>query len=38
MGQSDEAQPAVLVRGLAWTQPPSGAATLIRAAEEDLFR
>jgi coenzyme F420-0:L-glutamate ligase/coenzyme F420-1:gamma-L-glutamate ligase len=38
MGQSDEAQPAVLVHGLDWTQPPAPAATLIRAADEDLFR
>jgi coenzyme F420-0:L-glutamate ligase/coenzyme F420-1:gamma-L-glutamate ligase len=38
MGQSDEAQPAVLVRGLTWTQPSSPAAGLVRPAEEDLFR
>ena len=38
MGQSDEARPAVLVRGLAWTQPSTPAAALIRAPEEDLFR
>jgi coenzyme F420-0:L-glutamate ligase / coenzyme F420-1:gamma-L-glutamate ligase len=38
MGQSDEAQPVVLVHGLAWSGPPTPAATLIRAPEEDLFR
>jgi coenzyme F420-0:L-glutamate ligase/coenzyme F420-1:gamma-L-glutamate ligase len=38
MGQADEARPVVLVRGLAWDAPASPAATLIRAAEEDLFR
>jgi coenzyme F420-0:L-glutamate ligase/coenzyme F420-1:gamma-L-glutamate ligase len=38
MGQADEARPMVLVRGLSWSGPPSPAATLIRSAEEDLFR
>ena len=38
MGQADEAQPAVLVRGLAWAEADAPAATLIRAADEDLFR
>jgi coenzyme F420-0:L-glutamate ligase/coenzyme F420-1:gamma-L-glutamate ligase len=38
MGQSDEAQPVVLVHGLAWSGPPTPAATLIRSPEEDLFR
>jgi coenzyme F420-0:L-glutamate ligase/coenzyme F420-1:gamma-L-glutamate ligase len=38
MGQAAEARPAVLVRGLAWPDAAAGAATLIRAAEEDLFR
>ena len=38
MGQADEARPAVLVRGLAWSGAAAGAATLIRPAEEDLFR
>jgi coenzyme F420-0:L-glutamate ligase/coenzyme F420-1:gamma-L-glutamate ligase len=38
MGESDEAQPAVLVRGLAWTGPESSAAELVRPAAEDLFR
>jgi coenzyme F420-0:L-glutamate ligase / coenzyme F420-1:gamma-L-glutamate ligase len=38
MGQADEARPVVLVRGLAWDAPAMPAATLIRAADEDLFR
>ena len=38
MGQADEARPVVLVRGLAWSGTPAPASTLIRAAEEDLFR
>lgn len=38
MGQADEAVPAVLVRGLAWSAPASPAATIIRAPDEDLFR
>ncbi len=38
MGQAAEAQPAVLVRGLAWDQPASTAAALVRSAQEDLFR
>jgi coenzyme F420-0:L-glutamate ligase / coenzyme F420-1:gamma-L-glutamate ligase len=38
MGQSDEARPVVLVRGLTWDAPESPAAALIRAADEDLFR
>jgi coenzyme F420-0:L-glutamate ligase / coenzyme F420-1:gamma-L-glutamate ligase len=38
MGQADEARPAVLVSGLAWSGAPAPAATLIRAAREDLFR
>jgi coenzyme F420-0:L-glutamate ligase / coenzyme F420-1:gamma-L-glutamate ligase len=38
MGQADEARPAVLVHGLAWSGLPSPGAALIRAAEEDLFR
>ena len=38
MGQADEARPAVLVRGLAWSGPPAPAAALIRAPHEDLFR
>jgi coenzyme F420-0:L-glutamate ligase/coenzyme F420-1:gamma-L-glutamate ligase len=38
MGQADEAMPAVVVRGLAWSAPPSEAATIIRPPHEDLFR
>jgi len=38
MGQAAEALPAVLVRGLVWSQAPSPAQALVRAAEEDLFR
>jgi coenzyme F420-0:L-glutamate ligase / coenzyme F420-1:gamma-L-glutamate ligase len=38
MGQADEAVPAALLRGIAWSAPASPAAALIRAAEEDLFR
>ncbi len=37
-GQVAEAQPVVLVRGLRWTAPETPAATLVRSAEEDLFR
>ena len=38
MGQSDEAQPVVLVHGLAWSGAPTPAAALIRSPDEDLFR
>lgn len=38
MGQADEGVPMVLVRGLSWSVPEASAATLIRAAEHDLFR
>jgi coenzyme F420-0:L-glutamate ligase/coenzyme F420-1:gamma-L-glutamate ligase len=38
MGESDEAQPAVLVRGLSWSGPETPAASLVRPAAEDLFR
>ncbi len=38
MGQGDEAQPVVLVRGLAWTAPANPAAELVRPAAEDMFR
>jgi coenzyme F420-0:L-glutamate ligase/coenzyme F420-1:gamma-L-glutamate ligase len=38
MGQAAEAQPVVLVRGLAWTAPAANAAALIRPAKEDMFR
>src|SRR4051812_11310564 len=38
MGQSDEAQPAILVRGLQWHEAALPAASLVRSPEEDLFR
>lgn len=38
MGQGDEAQPAVLVRGLTWTAAANPAAELVRPPAEDLFR
>jgi coenzyme F420-0:L-glutamate ligase/coenzyme F420-1:gamma-L-glutamate ligase len=38
MGQADEAQPVVLVRGLAWCAPATSAATIVRPEAEDLFR
>ena len=38
MGQADEAQPAVILRGLSWSAAPTPAATLVRSTEEDLFR
>jgi len=38
MGQADEARPVVLLRGLGWAEADAPAATLIRAADEDLFR
>jgi coenzyme F420-0:L-glutamate ligase/coenzyme F420-1:gamma-L-glutamate ligase len=38
MGQADEARPAVLVRGLSWSDPHAPASALVRAPEEDLFR
>ena len=38
MGEADEGQPAVLVRGLAWQGAPAPAAALIRERDEDLFR
>ena len=38
MGQGDEAQPVVLVRGLTWTAPANPAAELVRPAAEDMFR
>jgi coenzyme F420-0:L-glutamate ligase/coenzyme F420-1:gamma-L-glutamate ligase len=38
MGQAAEGRPVVLLRGLAWTGAATGAAALIRGAEEDLFR
>jgi coenzyme F420-0:L-glutamate ligase / coenzyme F420-1:gamma-L-glutamate ligase len=38
MGQADEAAPVVLMRGLRWSAPESTAASIIRPANEDLFR
>jgi coenzyme F420-0:L-glutamate ligase/coenzyme F420-1:gamma-L-glutamate ligase len=38
MGQADEATPVVLIRGLRWSAPATNAASMIRSADEDLFR
>jgi coenzyme F420-0:L-glutamate ligase/coenzyme F420-1:gamma-L-glutamate ligase len=38
MGQGAEGQPVVVVRGLAWCGPDSGASELVRPADEDMFR
>jgi coenzyme F420-0:L-glutamate ligase/coenzyme F420-1:gamma-L-glutamate ligase len=38
MGQAGEAQPVVLIRGLGWSAPASPAASIVRPAQEDLFR
>jgi coenzyme F420-0:L-glutamate ligase/coenzyme F420-1:gamma-L-glutamate ligase len=38
MGQGDEAAPVVLIRGLRWSAPESTAASIVRSANEDLFR
>ncbi len=38
MGEADEGRPAVLVRGIAWNEPPAAASALIRDREQDLFR
>jgi coenzyme F420-0:L-glutamate ligase/coenzyme F420-1:gamma-L-glutamate ligase len=38
MGQADEALPAVIIRGLRWSAPPSTAASILRSPNEDLFR
>lgn len=38
MGQGDEAQPVVLVRGLSWNAPANPASNLVRPAAEDMFR
>jgi coenzyme F420-0:L-glutamate ligase/coenzyme F420-1:gamma-L-glutamate ligase len=38
MGQTDEAQPVVLVRGLSWTGAATPGGSLIRPPDEDLFR
>ncbi len=37
MGQADEGQPIVLVRGLAWSADPCPAQALRRPTAEDLF-
>ncbi len=37
-GQGPEGQPAVLLRGLAWSAPDAPAAALVRPPAEDLFR
>jgi len=37
-GQGNEAQPVILVRGLAWTAPDNPASELVRPASEDMFR
>jgi coenzyme F420-0:L-glutamate ligase/coenzyme F420-1:gamma-L-glutamate ligase len=36
-GQGNEAQPVILVRGLAWTAPDNPASELVRPAAEDMF-
>ncbi len=38
MGEAAEGRPAVLVRGLRWTQAAAPASALIRDAADDLFR
>lgn len=38
MGQGDEGQPVVLVRGLTWDAPDMAVAETIRPPAEDLFR
>jgi len=38
MGQGDEGQPVVIVRGLTWRGPDNGASELVRPAAEDMFR
>src|SRR6185437_2134080 len=38
MGQADESQPAIVVRGLAWSAAETRAASLVRPETEDLFR
>ncbi|CAN5918591.1 coenzyme F420-0:L-glutamate ligase [soil metagenome] len=38
MGQGDEAQPVVLVRGLTWKAAANSASELVRPAAEDMFR
>ena len=38
MGQGAEGRPVVVVRGLTWRSPNSGASELVRPAAEDMFR
>ena len=38
MGQGNEAQPVVLVRGLTWSAANNPASELVRPAAEDMFR
>jgi coenzyme F420-0:L-glutamate ligase/coenzyme F420-1:gamma-L-glutamate ligase len=38
MGQADEATPVALIRGLRWSAPATTAVSIIRSANEDLFR
>ncbi len=38
MGQADEGLPVVLVRGLSWREPPTGARALLRPKDQDMFR
>ncbi len=38
MGQTDEARPLVIVRGLEFPREPSSACHLLRPPEEDLFQ
>ena len=38
MGQANEATPAVVLRGLAWSGQTPPAAALMRNLEDDLFR
>lgn len=38
MGQADEGRPAVLVRGLSWSEPDLPATALVRPRDKDLFR
>ena len=38
MGQADEGQPAIVVRGLSWSAAETRAASLVRPESEDLFR
>lgn len=38
MGEGAESVPAVLIRGVAWSEPDAPAAALVRPIEQDLFR